>query len=73
VEVALYLALILVSITVIIAVLLQGKGSGLGGGIFAGSSIYSSRRGVEKTIFNMTVVLMIVFIILNLAAVLYGG
>jgi preprotein translocase subunit SecG len=34
-------------------------------------SVYTSRRGVEKTLYNLTVGLMIVFIILDLIAVLF--
>lgn len=72
-DVALYLSLILISIAVIGAVLLQGKGGGLGGGIFGGNAFYTSRRGVEKTLFNITIGLMVLFIILDLLAVLYAG
>lgn len=69
---ALYLALIVVSIAVIVMVVLQGKGSGLGGGVFGREGMYTSRRGVEKTLFNITVGLMVVFILLDLAAVLFN-
>jgi preprotein translocase subunit SecG len=71
VEIALNLALILVSIALIVVVLLQGKGA-LSGGIFGGESLYTSRRGVEKTIFNITIGLTIAFVILSLAAFLVG-
>lgn len=69
---AIYLALIVVSIAVIAVVLLQGKG-GLAGGLFGGEPIYTSRRGVERTIFNITIGLIVVFIALNLLAVVLGG
>ncbi len=70
-ETALNLVLILVSIALIVVVLLQGKG-GLSGGIFGGESLYTSRRGVEKTIFNITIGLTVAFVILSLAAFLVG-
>ncbi len=69
---ALYLALIIISIAVIIMVVLQGKGSGLGGGVFGREGMYTSRRGIEKTMFNTTIGLMVVFILLDLAAVLFS-
>ncbi|MDQ4076321.1 MAG: preprotein translocase subunit SecG [Chloroflexota bacterium] len=72
-ETAIYLALIVISIAVIVAVMLQGKGSGLGGGIFGRDAVYSSRRGVEKTLYNITIGLMIAFIVLDLIAVLITG
>lgn len=70
-DTALYLALIIVSIAVIAAVLVQSKGGGMGGGIFGGEGMYTSRRGVEKTLFNATIGLLIVFILLDLAVVLF--
>jgi preprotein translocase subunit SecG len=72
VDVAIYISLILISIAVIAAVLLQGKKSGVGGSAFGVDSVYTSRRGVEKTLYNLTVGLMIVFIILDLIAVLFA-
>ncbi|PIZ86410.1 preprotein translocase subunit SecG [bacterium CG_4_10_14_0_2_um_filter_33_32] len=56
------LSITLVSaIIVIIAVLLQAKGSGLGG-IFGGEgNIYRTRRGLEKGIFILTIVVGIIF------------
>lgn len=68
---ALYLALIILSVAIIGLVLLQGKGS-LGGGIFGGDSMYSSRRGAEKTIFNITIVASAAFLLLDLIAFLYA-
>jgi preprotein translocase subunit SecG len=61
-----------VSLAVIVVVLLQGKGSGLRGGIFGGDAVYGTRRGVEKTLFNITIGLIVLFILLDLAAVLFG-
>jgi preprotein translocase subunit SecG len=57
----LQVAMILLSIGLIVLILLQAKGSSLGG-IFGGdSSVYKSKRGVEKTLFNATVATVIVF------------
>lgn len=52
------------------AVLLQVKGTGLGG-IFGGSDsgIYKTRRGAEKTLFNLTVILVVLFFVFALASV----
>lgn len=72
-DVAIYVSLILIAIAVVAAVLLQGKKSGVGGSTFGVDSVYTSRRGVEKTLFNITIGLMIVFVILDLIAVLYAS
>jgi preprotein translocase subunit SecG len=53
---------IVISVTLIILIIFQTKGSGLGG-LFGGSdtSFYSTRRGVEKTLFNLTIGLAVAF------------
>ncbi len=64
---------IIISGTLMVIILLQAKGSGLGG-IFGGDgSVYKSRRGVEKTLFNITIGLSIVFFILSIINVLAAG
>ncbi len=60
---------ILISLTVIAAVILQAKGAGLGN-IFggAGGDSYRTRRGIERSLFRGTIVLMLVFVGLSIAA-----
>jgi preprotein translocase subunit SecG len=62
---------IIISICLITAVLLQVKGQGLGG-IFGGSDsgIYKTRRGAERTLFNLTIVLVTLFFLFAMASVL---
>lgn len=61
----------IISICLIAAILLQVKGQGLGG-IFGGSDsgIYKTRRGAERTLFNLTVVLVVLFFLFALASVI---
>lgn len=61
---------ILVALTVIGAVILQAKGAGLGN-IFggAGADSYRTRRGIERSLFRGTIVLMLVFVGLSIAAI----
>jgi preprotein translocase subunit SecG len=67
----LYIVQIILSVALIAVILLQAKGSGLGG-IFGSdiSSVYKTRRGVEKTLFNLTIGLSIVFFLMSLITVL---
>ena len=61
---------IMVALTVIAAVVLQAKGAGLGnifGGV--GGESYRTRRGLERTLFRGTIVLMLIFVGLSIAAV----
>ena len=62
---------IIISVCLIVAVLLQVKGRGLGG-IFGGSDAgrYKTRRGAERTLFNLTVVLVVLFFVFALASVI---
>jgi preprotein translocase subunit SecG len=63
----LYLAQIVVAIALTALVLLQAKDAGLSS-MFGGGDmgVYKTRRGVEKTMFNSTIVLGIVFLALAL-------
>jgi preprotein translocase subunit SecG len=62
------IALIIISVLLILSVILQSKGAGLGGltGADAGS-VFTARRGVERTLFWTTIVLSVVFFGLTLA------
>ena len=56
------IAEILVSIGLIAAVLLQSRGAGLGATFGGESSAYRSRRGVEKTLFQFTIIMATLFV-----------
>jgi preprotein translocase subunit SecG len=61
---------IVVSVALVAVILLQAKGSGLGG-IFGGdSSIYKTRRGVEKTLHQATIGLSVLFFGISILSVL---
>ncbi|NPA92926.1 MAG: preprotein translocase subunit SecG [Chloroflexi bacterium] len=70
-ETYLDIALIITSIALIAIVVLQSKGAGLGG--LTGSdmgAVFSARRGLEKTFFQLTIVLSVLFFALTLAVVI---
>ncbi len=68
------IGLILTSIALIASVILQSKGAGLGGLTGADSgSVFSARRGIEKTLFRVTIVLSVVFFALAIATVIVTG
>lgn len=70
----LYSALIITSIALILSVILQSKGAGLGGLTGADTgSIFTARRGIEKTLFRVTIILSVVFFGLALATVYLTG
>ena len=66
------IAQIILSIALIAAVLLQIKGGGLGGIFGQADTVYRSKRGAEKTLFQLTIVLAVLFIIVSIIAVSIG-
>ena len=59
-------AQILVAILLSVVILLQAKGSGIGSALGGGTSgSFRTRRGVEKTLFQLTIVLAVVFLIIS--------
>jgi preprotein translocase subunit SecG len=65
------IALIIISIALIASVILQNKGVGLGGltGNDSGG-VYSARRGIEKTLFIITICLAVAFFVVTLLTVI---
>lgn len=65
-ETGLYIALILISGVLIGLVILQGRTAGLQSR--DSSSIYRTKRGLEKTVYQTTIVLGVIFLLLALIA-----
>lgn len=59
-------AQIVLSIALILVVLFQVRGGGLGGIFGQADTVYRTKRGVEKTLFQLTIVLVILFVIIAL-------
>jgi preprotein translocase subunit SecG len=63
------IAQIVLSVALIGVLALQVKGGGLGGIFGQADGVYRTRRGVEKTLFQVTIVLAVLFIILSIVIV----
>lgn len=65
------IALIIISIALVASIILQSKGVGLGG-LAGGDSggVFTARRGIEKTLFFITIGLGILFVVLTLVTVI---
>lgn len=61
---------VVVSIGLMASILLQARGAGLGSTFGGESSVYRSRRGIEKRLFQFTILLATLFVVLSLAAYL---
>lgn len=64
---------IILAVASIVFILLQARGAGLGsafGGSSAGS-VFKTRRGVEKLIFNITIVFVVLFAIVSVFSMVF--
>ena len=59
-------AQIILAIALVLAVLLQVKGGGLGGIFGQADTVFRTKRGLEKTLFQLTIVLVTLFIIISI-------
>jgi preprotein translocase subunit SecG len=64
----LYIAQIIVAVSLSIVALLQVKGGGLGGIFGQADTVYRTKRGVEKTLFQLTIVLVVIFVVLSIVS-----
>ena len=64
-------ALIAISLVLIGLVLLQARGGGLGSMFGGDGGVYKTRRGMEKTVYNTTIVFAALFLIVSMLTVLF--
>ena len=69
----LYIFQIVISLLLMVAILLQQKGSGLGAAFGGEGAIYRTKRGAEKMIFRLTIILSILFLATALANLFIGN
>ena len=60
---------ILISIALVVAILLQARGTGLSGTFGGDSAVYRSRRGIERRLWQFTLLLLVLFVVFALVAV----
>ena len=65
-------AQIVLAVALISVLLLQVRGGGLGGIFGQPDSVYRTKRGVEKTLFQLTVALVVLFIVLSVISLRLG-
>lgn len=68
------IAQIIVSVALIVIILFQVRSGGMGG-VFGGTetAVYKTRRGIERTLFNVTVGLSVAFFIITILNVIVTG
>ncbi len=60
------IAQIVLSIALILTILFQVRGGGLGGIFGQASTVFRTKRGVEKTLFQLTIILAVLFITISI-------
>jgi preprotein translocase subunit SecG len=71
VNVPLAVGQIIVSIALIAAILLQARGTGLSGTFGGDSAVYRSRRGIEKRLWQFTIVLLALFVLFSVGSYVF--
>ena len=65
------ISLIITSVGLILSVILQSKGAGLGGLTGADTGgVFTARRGIERVLFWVTIVLSVIFFALVIASII---
>lgn len=68
------IALIITSLALIVSIVLQNKGIGLGGLTQQDAGgVFSARRGIEKTLFWITISLAILFVVLVMLTIVFAS
>ena len=60
------IAQIVLAVAIVAAVLLQVRGGGMGGIFGQADTVYRTKRGAEKILFQLTIVLVILFSVVSL-------
>jgi preprotein translocase subunit SecG len=69
---ALALGQIVVSIALIVSILMQARGTGLSGTFGGDSSVYRSRRGVERRLWQFTIILVALWVLFSLVSFIFA-
>jgi preprotein translocase subunit SecG len=70
-NVFLSIAQILLGVALIAGVLLQAKGEELGGAFGGAQGVYQTRRGLDRVLFTITILIAIAFFVLALFNVIF--
>ena len=59
------------AIALIVAIVLQNRGSGLGAAFGGEGNVYRARRSIEKVLFQLTIILAVIFFVTAFVNILY--
>ncbi|OGH84971.1 MAG: preprotein translocase subunit SecG [Candidatus Magasanikbacteria bacterium RIFOXYC12_FULL_33_11] len=55
---------LVLAVLLIIVILLQQKGSGMGAAFGGSGTVFTTRRGIDKVLYNLTIVISVAFFLL---------
>jgi preprotein translocase subunit SecG len=58
------------AVLMILAILLQQRGASLGAGFGSSGELYTTRRGIDKSLYEVTIVLAVIFVLSILAGLI---
>ena len=58
----------ILAVALTVAILLQQRGAGVGGAFGGEITAYRSRRGIERTLFRLTIVLAVLWVVFSVLA-----
>lgn len=70
IDLILQVTMIVSGILMVAAILLQQRGASLGAGFGGSSELYTTRRGFDKNLYEVTIILAVVFVLSILAGLL---
>ena len=65
-------AQMVLSVALVLVLMLQVRGGGLGGIFGQADTVYRTKRGLEKTLFQFTIVLVVLFVTISLLMLVIG-
>ena len=66
-----YLIQIVLAVLLVLVILIQQKGAGLGSAFGGELSLYRTKRGAEKLLFRITIILSVLFIISSIVGLIF--
>lgn len=70
IDTILQIVMLVSAVLMVVAILLQQRGATLGAGFGSSGELYTTRRGVDKNLFEVTIVLAVVFVLSILVGLL---
>lgn len=61
------------AVLMVIAILLQQRGASLGAGFGSSGELFTTRRGFDKNLFDVTIVLAVIFVLSILVGIMLPG